>query len=193
LASSSVFTPVTNIQVPVLGWPFVNESSTSMMAGSGSNPNPDEDQSSASRSQSDETGGTPPQILVVEDNPADVLLIRRALRAAYAGAEIQVVSDGQQAIRTFEVLDGDYSLPRPTLVILDINLPKVPGPDVLKYLRESRRCCEVKVLVVSTSDAERDRDTMSKLGADGYFRKPSAVGEFMKLGDIVKTLLEKPN
>jgi DNA-binding response OmpR family regulator len=131
--------------------------------------------------------------LIVEDNAADVLLIRRALKAAYPAAEIQVLSDGQQAIRTFETMDGDNSIPCPTLIILDINLPKKPGTDVLRYLRESRRCCKAKVLVVSTSDAERDRYTMTKLGADGYFRKPSAVAEFMKLGDIVKGLIERPN
>lgn len=130
---------------------------------------------------------------MVEDNSADLLLIRRAIRAAHPGAEIQIATDGQQAIRVFEALDRDESAPCPGLMILDINLPKKPGADVLRYLRNSRRCCKTRVLVVSTSDAEKDRETMESLGADGYFRKPSALAEFMKLGDLIRTMLERPN
>jgi two-component system, chemotaxis family, response regulator Rcp1 len=122
-----------------------------------------------------------------------VLLIRRAITSVFPNAEIQVVTDGQQAIEAFETLDGDASLPCPTLMILDINLPKKPGSDVLKYMRSSGRCCQARVLVVSTSNAEKDRETMQELGADGYFRKPSDVAAFMKLGEIVKALIERAN
>ena len=126
----------------------------------------------------------------MEDNSADVLLIRRALRISCPDAELHCVTDGQQAIRVFEALDADHSLPCPSLVILDINLPRHPGSDVLQYLRASQRCSHARVLVVSTSGAKKDREKMEELGADGYFQKPAEVAEFMKLGEIVKAMIE---
>lgn len=83
-------------------------------------------------------------------------------------------------------------MPCPALVILDINLPKKQGGDVLKYMRKSHRCAEAIVLVVSTSDSASDREQMTSLGANGYFRKPSQFDEFMKIGDVVKGLLGRP-
>ena len=97
--------------------------------------------------------------------------------------------DGEQAIRYFDNADGDHSAACPALVILDINLPRKRGGEVLQYLRSSARCCQAQVLMISTSDSTRDRDEMKRLGANGYFTKPSDYAEFMKLGDIVKGLL----
>jgi CheY-like chemotaxis protein len=75
-------------------------------------------------------------------------------------------------------------------VILDINLPKLNGWQVLNHMRQKRRCKDTVVLAVSTSDSPRDREQMIQLGANGYFRKPSDYGEFMKLGDIIRMLLD---
>jgi DNA-binding response OmpR family regulator len=79
----------------------------------------------------------------------------------------------------------------PDLVILDINLPRKSGREVLRALRQSPNCGRTPVLVVTSSDSQRDRDEMANLGASLYFRKPSDYNEFMKLGDVVKTLLAK--
>jgi DNA-binding response OmpR family regulator len=103
--------------------------------------------------------------------------------------KLSVVSDGEQAVRFFDEAAGGSDMPCPTLVILDINLPKKQGGDVLKHMRQSGTCASTFVIVVSTSDSERDREGMMNLGADGYFRKPSDFDEFMRLGDIVKALL----
>lgn len=92
----------------------------------------------------------------------------------------------------FDQADSDPGAPCPTLVLLDINLPKKQGGEVLKHLRHSRRCADALVVIVSTSDSERDRQGMKKLGADEYFRKPSEYDEFMKLGDLIKALLGGP-
>jgi chemotaxis family two-component system response regulator Rcp1 len=102
---------------------------------------------------------------------------------------LYVVTDGEQALRFFESLAGADASRCPDLVILDINLPKKTGADVLQYLRQSPNCAGALVLVVSTSQSERDRERMTKLGADRYFKKPSHYDEFMKLGDLVKELL----
>jgi two-component system, chemotaxis family, response regulator Rcp1 len=125
----------------------------------------------------------------VEDNKADVFLIREAIDAAKLNVEMHVVRDGEKAILFFDEADRDESAPCPDLVIIDINLPKKHGGEVLQYMRRSRRCAAALVLVVTSSDSTRDRDEMAKLGASKYFRKPSEYDGFMKLGDIVREML----
>jgi len=119
-----------------------------------------------------------------------LFLISEAINGANPGVELDVVNDGEKAVRFFDELDRDDNLTCPALVILDINLPKKPGSEVLRQMRQTRRCANALVLVVTSSDSARDRETMAKLGANGYFRKPSDYDRFMKLGDIVRELLE---
>jgi CheY-like chemotaxis protein len=181
---------VRNIPVPASGWLFASESSISTMAGSGSNPNPDEDQFSASPSRNRETAGNS-QILVVEDNPADVFLIRETIQATGIKTQVHVVKDGEEATRFFDDADRDDSAPCPWLVILDINLPKKHGTQVLRHLRESRRCRGASVIVVSTSNAAKDREDVFLNGADAYFCKPSKYDDFLKLADLIREWLPK--
>lgn len=126
---------------------------------------------------------------MVEDNEADVLLIEMAIAATKLPISVTVLRDGDQAAGFFDDADADAAKPCPDLVLLDINLPKRTGDDVLKYMRSTRRCAKAHVIVVSTSDSARDREQMEQLGADGYFRKPSDLDEFMKLGELIKTVL----
>jgi chemotaxis family two-component system response regulator Rcp1 len=128
-------------------------------------------------------------VLIVDDNESDVFLIQEAIAATRLSLRLHVAKDGEQAIRLFDRADAQTDMPCPALVILDINLPKKQGGDVLKHMRLSRRCADALVIVVSTSDSAQDREQMRNLGANGYFHKPSAYDEFMKLGDLVKTLL----
>lgn len=128
-------------------------------------------------------------VLVVEDNRADVFLIREALERSGADASLQVIPDGESAIHFFDQIDSDPAAPCPALVMVDLNLPKRQGRDVLACIRQSRRCAQVPVLIVTSSNSERDRDEVARLGVQGYFRKPSAYEDFMKLGEIVTTLL----
>lgn len=129
-------------------------------------------------------------ILVVEDNRGDVFLIRESIQAASLEAPLHVVHDGAKAIEFIEETERNPSAPCPAVVILDINLPKKTGRDVLARLRVSRRCADVPVLVVTSSDSERDREDMARLGVSGYFRKSSEYDDFMKLGVLVKSMLE---
>jgi chemotaxis family two-component system response regulator Rcp1 len=131
-------------------------------------------------------------VLIVDDNESDVFLIQDAIGATRLPVTFYVAEDGEQAVRFFDRADAQPDLPCPALIILDINLPKKQGGDVLKHMRLSRRCADALVVVVSTSDSARDREHMTNLGADGYFRKPSEYDEFMKLGDMVKALLSGP-
>lgn len=126
---------------------------------------------------------------MVEDNESDVFLIQEALDAAKLSITTHVVTDGDEAVRFFDRVEAEAGMPCPALVLLDINLPKRQGGDVLKHMRRSRKCANTLVVVVSTSDSAREREQMRDLGADGYFRKPSAYDDFMKLGDMVRALL----
>lgn len=126
---------------------------------------------------------------MVEDSKTDVFLIRKAIATAQVNADLHFVSDGEAATRFFDSADADANAPCPALVLLDLNLPKKSGDDVLRHLRSSRRCGHAAVLIVSSSDAPRDREGVTGLGVSGYFRKPSDYYEFMKLGELVKRLL----
>jgi chemotaxis family two-component system response regulator Rcp1 len=127
----------------------------------------------------------------VEDNKADVYLIREAIAAAHVDAEFHVAQDGEKAIRFFAEVDRDDSAPCPALVILDLNLPKRHGSEVLWQMRQTRRCANAPVVVVTSSNSDQDRERMAKLGANEYFPKSSEYRQFMKLGDIVSSLLRK--
>ena len=132
-----------------------------------------------------------PRILVVEDSKTDVFLIREALANAKVNADLHFVPDGEAATAFFASADADANAPCPDLILLDLNLPKTNGHEVLRQLRGSPRCRHVAVLVVSSSDAARDREASAALGVTGYFRKPADYYEFMRLGELVKTFLEK--
>jgi DNA-binding response OmpR family regulator len=127
------------------------------------------------------------RILVVEDNKADLFLIRDAITQAAIEADVQVAEDGDKAVRWFGQAElGEF--PCPTLVILDINLPRKHGAEVLGHIRKSC-CAQTLVIVVTSSDSERDRGLMASLGVNGYFRKPSSYAQYLKLGDLIRELL----
>jgi len=132
-----------------------------------------------------------PHILIVEDNPGDVFVIRAALQAAKIDAQLHFVKDGEQAVKFFDEADGDNAAPCPALVLLDINLPRKHGAEILQYMRGTRRCGDAPVIVVSSSDSATDREQMKILGANGYFHKRSTYAEFMKLGEMAKQLLSR--
>ena len=118
-----------------------------------------------------------------------MFLIQRALKTACIDAQIHVADDGEKAMRFFEKADADGAAPCPDLILLDINMPRYKGGDILRKLRASSRCKDALVLVVTSSNSSRDREEMDALGANGYFRKPSEFSDFMVLGQIVRDLL----
>jgi len=126
-------------------------------------------------------------VLVIEDSKTDVFLIREALRSAGVRARIDVVHDGKAALQLLE--QG----PPPALLLLDLNLPKYGGREVLRRLRTDARTKDMSVLVVTSSalSQDRDREELLALRLDGYFQKPSKYTEFLELGPLVKGLLER--
>jgi len=129
------------------------------------------------------------RILIVEDNQADIFLIREAISHADLPSHLEFATDGEKAIEIIVTADRSDTVAVPDLVLLDLNLPRLTGSEVLQHIRRSRRCAATPVLVVTSSDSERDRRETEKYGASGYFVKPSSYGGFMELGAAVKALL----
>jgi chemotaxis family two-component system response regulator Rcp1 len=130
----------------------------------------------------------PLRVLLAEDNPGDVLLIHEALSLRFPGVEVSVQEDGEQMMETIGLLENG-SATRPDIVLLDLNLPRITGDEVLQHLRRSPVCGKVPVIVITSSDSPRDRQAATRLGADRYFRKPTDYDEFMKLGELVEAVL----
>ena len=126
------------------------------------------------------------RVLVVEDNPADVYLIRSALEEHGIEADVQVVSDGERA-RTAANDFQSHSEPWPDIVLLDINLPKIDGLELLRRL--SAAPCPI--IVMSSSQSPADRQHALDHGAACYFWKPTDLDGFLELGRVVADLLKQ--
>jgi CheY-like chemotaxis protein len=129
-------------------------------------------------------------ILLAEDNPGDVYLVRRALEKQELRFDLVVAEDGQAALHFLDRIDGDESAACPDLALIDLNLPRATGSRILLRLRQSPRCAPIPVIIVTSSDSPLDHDAASKLGANYYFQKPGDLAGFMELGGVVKRLLE---
>lgn len=116
--------------------------------------------------------------------------MREAIDGAGVTADIQVLRDGHAATKYFDEVEASENRPCPDLTLLDLNLPKKSGGEVLAHVRGGERCKDAKVLIVSSADARQARGPLEVLDIAGYFKKPSNYAEFMKLGSIVKGLLE---
>lgn len=125
-------------------------------------------------------------VLVVEDNNADVILFREALEHHRIDHQMHVVTDGQAALNYIARMGTSPDAPCPDVMLLDLNLPKVDGPTILQEFRKHPECAHTPVIVVTSSDAERDRAQVATFKVAKYFRKPSDFEAFMALGAIVR-------
>lgn len=121
----------------------------------------------------------PVQILLVEDSPGDVNLTREALRGAKIANELNVVGDGEAALAYLR-REGEYAdRPRPNLVLLDLNLPRKDGREVLAEMKADADLLSIPVIVLTTSAAEADVLRAYELHANSYVQKPVSFGEFL--------------
>jgi len=123
----------------------------------------------------------PVNILLVEDNPADVLLMREALAENGTLARLLVVEDGDQAIRFLHCQDPYTAAIRPDLVFLDLNLPRRDGREVLANVKMCTELRRIPIIVLTTSEAERDVRRAYELFANCYVRKPSDLDEYLSV------------
>ncbi len=121
------------------------------------------------------------KILVVEDDPNDGLLMKRAFKKSAPLDSVAVVRDGAESL-DFLFAEGEYqdraSSDLPLVVLLDLNLPKISGLDVLRRIREDRRTRTLPVVILTSSDEQEDRIRGYDLGANSYVRKPVDTQSF---------------
>lgn len=131
--------------------------------------------------------GRPVEILLVEDNPADVHLTQTAFRRGKVSNNMHVVQDGEQAM-AFLRQDREYqNMPRPDLILLDLNLPRKDGREVLDEIKADPDLSIIPVIVLTTSASEEDILRSYRLHANGYITKPVDWKEFM---EVVRTIEE---
>lgn len=124
-------------------------------------------------------------ILLIEDNPADVRLTREALRDSKVANELFVARDGDEAM-DFLYKRGDFSaVPRPDLILLDLNLPGKDGREVLKEIKEDPKLKRIPVIILTTSKAEEDILKTYSLHANCFITKPLDFNEFL---DVVRRI-----
>jgi CheY-like chemotaxis protein len=128
------------------------------------------------------------RLLVIEDNPADVHLLRSALATAELHCELTVIDDGADALA---FLRQPSATAPPDLAIVDLNLPKHSGQEIIEEMRATPAFREVPVVILTSSSSQRDRASLEHTHVRRYIVKPADLDEFMKVGwQIREVLLE---
>jgi two-component system, chemotaxis family, response regulator Rcp1 len=131
------------------------------------------------------TSGQPLEVLLVEDSPGDVRLTQEALKDAKVHINLRVVRDGMDAM-AFLKREGEYATtPRPDLILLDLNLPRKDGREVLKEIKENPEWKSIPVVVLTTSASEADILRSYLLHANCYITKPVNLDGFLT---VVKSI-----
>jgi CheY-like chemotaxis protein len=120
----------------------------------------------------------PRNVLLVEDDPGDALMIREALETYAPETDIAAVVDGVDALRYLRREDEFAHEPRPDLVLLDLNMPRKDGREVLAEVKADRDLCTIPVVVLTTSSAAQDIRNSYELHANAFVTKPSDFDEF---------------
>lgn len=139
---------------------------------------------------------SPIRVLLVEDNPGDAELIRDTLESSKLMLEIEVVTDGAQAV-DYLLKQGVFARAEtPDLIMLDLNLPKMDGRQVLERVKTSERLKLVPVVILTSSDAENDVVRSYQLGANCYVIKPVDLAAFQSIVKAIEgfwfTVVKRP-
>lgn len=137
------------------------------------------------------------QILLVEDDPADANLVFSALRESRVLCNVSHAFDGVEALAFLRREgEGNRGAPRPDLILLDLNMPRMNGREFLAAVKSDEELTAIPVVVVTTSEAERDVVSSYKLGASGYITKPVNIEQFVnairQINDYWFTLTRLP-
>ena len=132
------------------------------------------------------------RILVIEDNPSDVFLLKRALQKHDLRCELTHLLDGADALQ-FVRRQGKYAhLAIPDLILLDLSLSKYSGEDILREIRRTPCLNGVPVCVWSSSRSSQDEALIEQLGVSRFIPKPTGLEQFMEIGKTLKDLLATP-
>ena len=125
------------------------------------------------------------EILLIEDNPGDIRLVKEVFKDAKLNNNLQVALDGEEAIKMLRQEGEYFKAPRPDLILLDLNLPKKNGREVLREIKEDDELKCIPVVILTTSNAEEDLIETYKHDANCYITKPVDLDEFIK---VVKSI-----
>lgn len=128
---------------------------------------------------------SPRCVWLVEDNPTDIFVIENLLRSSGLQFEIRPIEHGERALEFI----ADETAQCPDLILLDLNMPRVSGLEVLQALRASARCAHIPVVVITSSQSPEDREATAKFGANAFFTKPGNLKEYEKLIDVIESFL----
>jgi len=123
----------------------------------------------------------PGHVLLVEDSPGDVRLTREAFREANPGVRLHVAADGIEAMSFLRREGMNAAAPRPDLILLDLNLPRMDGREVLAMIKGDDGLRTIPIVILTTSEAEADITRSYELNANAYLRKPVTLDEFEAL------------
>jgi CheY-like chemotaxis protein len=127
------------------------------------------------------------RVVLIEDNPADVLLVREAIRERGLAVELISYADVPEAISGL----GNPGNPLPDAILMDLNLPRGEGMTIIKTLRASERLRDVPLAILTSSQSPRDLEQAQRLHVHWYIHKPSTLNEFLTtVGDAISDLLD---
>jgi CheY-like chemotaxis protein len=134
------------------------------------------------------------QIVLIEDNPADVFLVQLALRENNVPCEMTLFNNGEDALSVLCPPDGSVKNTFvPDAILLDLNTPKSDGFSVLARLRLNSRLAEVPIAIITSSQATSDQDRIARFGGIRYIKKPSQLDAFLStVSGAVKEMIRKP-
>ncbi|MDD3518505.1 MAG: response regulator [Chromatiales bacterium] len=130
--------------------------------------------------------GRPVEILLVEDNPGDIRLVQEVFKSGRIANHLHVVTDGEQAM-TFLRQEGPYAgMARPDIILLDLNLPRRNGREVLSDIKNDPELCVIPVVVLTSSQTEQDILRAYQLHASCYLTKPVDLQGFFNVMDSLQ-------
>ncbi|MGQ0529442.1 MAG: response regulator [Panacagrimonas sp.] len=135
---------------------------------------------------SEAEGGRTPIIMLVEDNPADLRLTQEVFEEAAFEHRMLVARDGEQALAMLRGLPPHGDLPLPDIVLLDLNIPRKNGLEVLRIVKQDPRLKRIPVLILSTSRAETDFAAAYDANANAFVTKPTDWDEFAELARLIR-------
>lgn len=130
--------------------------------------------------------GTPVQILLVEDSPGDIRLTQEVLKQGKVRNDLHVVRDGVEALEYLRREGPNGESQRPDLILLDLNLPRMDGRELLAAIKHDENLCNIPVVILTTSKAEQDILSAYELHANCYITKPVDLDQFVGVVEAIE-------
>lgn len=126
------------------------------------------------------------RILLAEDSRGDIALVREALKQYEIAHQLHVAVNGEEALAFIAIMGQPDQPPCPDIFLLDLNLPRIDGWEVLREFRRHPACSTTPVIIMSSSDTPRDLEAADALDVTSYFAKPMIYEAFMEIGQLIK-------